>query len=208
MRLERDMQKYRRLLDQSSDAGTLATAMEFMQARFHGGAWPTPTDGAALRKVLLSRLQRPLRVCGMVKNEGEPGGGPFWVRHADGSKSVQIVETAEVERDDDRQAGMIRESTHFNPVFMALAVRNEKKQLFDLTRFIDEDRVIITHKPIDGGSAVVLERPGLWNGGMARYNTVFVEVPMEVFAPVKTVLDLLRPQHQPLPPRYAPRDRD
>jgi hypothetical protein len=139
----------------------------------------------------------------MVANEGEPGGGPFWVREADKGTSLQIVEKAEVDQEDAKQQRVLETATHFNPVFMALGVRDEDGKPYDLRDFVDEDRAIITRKPLAGGVATVLERPGLWNGAMAKWNSVFVEVPIDVFSPVKTVLDLLRPNHQPLTKRPA-----
>jgi hypothetical protein len=143
------------------------------------------------------QLDRPLRVCGVVPNTGEPGGGPFWVRGADGSVSLQIVESAEVDLDDAGQREIWRSSTHFNPVDIVCAVRDAAGRPFELKRFVDEDAAIVTSKTEGGREVRVLERPGLWNGAMAGWNTVFVELPIETFTPVKTVLDLLRPEHQP-----------
>jgi hypothetical protein len=144
----------------------------------------------------LLRLNRPLRVCGVVPNTGEPGGGPFWVRHGDGTTSRQIVETAQVDASDDAQQRLLRSSTHFNPVDLVCAVRDADGKPHDLREFVDQEAVIITRKTVGGREVRALERPGLWNGGMAGWNTVFVEVPLETFTPVKTVLDLLRPEHQ------------
>lgn len=140
---------------------------------------------------------RPLRVCGVVPNTGEPGGGPFWVKQADGSITRQIVESAEVELSDPQQKKIFAGATHFNPVFMVLSLRDRAGRPHDLGRFADPDAVIVTRKSSGGRELVALERPGLWNGAMARWNTVFVEVPGSVFNPVKTVNDLLRPEHQP-----------
>jgi hypothetical protein len=121
--------------------------------------------------------------------------------------SLQIVEAAEVDTDDAPQRSILKKATHFNPVLMALSVRDEFGEPFKLQSFVDPDRVIINQKPIAGQVATVLERPGLWNGAMAGWNSVFVEVPIDVFSPVKTVLDLLRPEHQPLTtPRTADYD--
>ena len=107
----------------------------------------------------------------MVKNEGEPGGGPFWVREADGSDSLQIVESAEIDMEDAGQRDIFSQATHFNPVFMALGVRNERGEPFDLWNFVNQDRVIRATKRVAGQTATVLERPGLWNGGMAGWNS-------------------------------------
>jgi Domain of unknown function (DUF4301) len=142
------------------------------------------------------QLHRPMRVCGMVLNTGEPGGGPFWVRGANGERTRQIVESAEIDMKDAETAAKVRASTHFNPVFMACALRDSRGKAFDLEPYIDPDAVIVTRRSAQGKDLVALERPGLWNGAMARWNTVFVEVPLDVFHPVKTVLDLLRPEHQ------------
>ena len=144
---------------------------------------------------LVSRLNRPLRVCGVVPNTGEPGGGPFWIRGADGVVSLQIVETSQVGPDDAQQQEILRSSPHFNPVDLVCAVRDHRSRPFDLTRYVDPAAVIVTRKSDAGRELRALERPGLWNGAMARWNTVFVEVPIETFTPVKTVIDLLRDEH-------------
>jgi hypothetical protein len=142
-------------------------------------------------------LDRPVRVCGMVRNTGEPGGGPFWVRADDGSLSLQIVESAQVDPGSAAQQAILRSATHFNPVFLVCALRDPRGKPFDLDRFTDPDAVIVTRKSSGGADLLALERPGLWNGAMARWRTLFVEVPGEVFTPVKSVNDLLRPEHQP-----------
>lgn len=152
---------------------------------------------------LISALDRPLRVCGMVRNQGEPGGGPFWVRHQT-EVSKQIVEGSEVDRSHPDQQEIWESSTHFNPVDLVAALRDPWGRPYDLTRFTDPEAVFIAHKSHEGRDLLALERPGLWNGGMARWNTVFVEVPLATFAPVKTVFDLLRPEHQPLPGSDTP----
>lgn len=149
------------------------------------------------RDALLNALQRPIRICGMVANEGEPGGGPFWTRHPDGSVSLQVVEAVEINSNPSNEA-IVKSATHFNPVLMALSLRDSNGNPFDLRQAVNAERAIITQKSVDGKMATVLEHPGLWNGAMAFWNTIFVEVPIEVFSPVKTVLDLLRTDHQPL----------
>jgi len=156
----------------------------------------------ARRRALLDRLDRPLRVCGMVRNEGEPGGGPFWVRSAGpdsaaGELSLQIVEMSQIDTADPGQREIVAASTHFNPVDLACSLTDARGEPYDLHRFIDEGTVFISEKSHQGRPLKALERPGLWNGAMAGWNTVFVEVPLDTFAPVKTVLDLLRPEHQP-----------
>uniref|UniRef100_A0A7C3SHS1 DUF4301 family protein n=1 Tax=Desulfobacca acetoxidans TaxID=60893 RepID=A0A7C3SHS1_9BACT len=152
---------------------------------------------AQQRDFLVKRLNRPLRVCGVVKNEGEPGGAPFWVREADGSLSLQIVETAQVNLDSPAQREIWAASTHFNPVDLVLGLRDFRGQPFNLPEFVNPEAVFVSYKSRGGKQFKVLERPGLWNGAMARWLTVFVEVPLVTFNPVKTVLDLLRPEHQP-----------
>ncbi len=139
---------------------------------------------------------RPLRVCGVVRNDGEPGGAPFWVRGADGSVSIQIVESAQVDMTDPLQKRIFESATHFNPVDVVCSLRDSRGRPFDLSRFVDPSAAFIARKSYEGRTLTALERPGLWNGAMAGWDTVCVEVPASTFAPVKTVLDLLRPQHQ------------
>jgi hypothetical protein len=152
---------------------------------------------AAESALLVSLLDRPLRVCGMVANQGEPGGGPFWVRGHGGELSRQIVETAQIDRTEPEQAGILAAATHFNPVIMACSLRDDNGQPYDLTRFVDQEAAIVTSKVQNGQPIRILERPGLWNGGMAGWHTLFIELPASTFNPVKTVFDLLRPAHQP-----------
>jgi hypothetical protein len=152
---------------------------------------------AERRRLLLDRLDRPLRVCGVVENRGEPGGGPFWVRREDGEVTAQIVEGAQL-GDDAGQQALFGDATHFNPVQIAVALRDAGGAPFDLARYVDDQAVFIAAKSHAGRPLLALERPGLWNGAMAGWNTVFVEVPAATFAPVKTLFDLLRPEHQPL----------
>ena len=147
------------------------------------------------REFLQRCLDRPLRVCGMVRNEGEPGGGPFWVRGEDGRTSLQIVEEFQVEEGSRGQKEIWRQATHFNPVDLVCSVRNREGCKYDLLDFVDPRAVCITRKSEKGRELKALELPGLWNGSMSLWNTVFVEVPIETFNPVKTISDLLRPQH-------------
>lgn len=142
-------------------------------------------------------LNRPIRVCGMVVNTGEPGGGPFWIKNDDGSVSLQIVEKNQIDLSDPDQKDKMDASTHFNPVDIACSMKNYKGEAFDLKKFVDLDRGFVADKFVGGEPIKGLELPGLWNGGMAFWNTVFVEVPVESFNPVKAVLDLLKPGHQP-----------
>jgi hypothetical protein len=141
-------------------------------------------------------LDRPIRICGMVKNTGEPGGGPFWVTNSDGNKSLQIAETAQIDVDDDRQSKILRSSTHFNPVDLICATKDYKGNKFDLLKFRDDATGFITQKSKGGRELKAQELPGLWNGAMADWITLFVEVPISTFSPVKTVNDLLKESHQ------------
>ncbi|MCB1052338.1 MAG: DUF4301 family protein [Acidobacteria bacterium] len=142
------------------------------------------------------RLNRPLRVCGMVRNQGEPGGGPFWVQQADGTQTLQIVEKAEIKLSDPIQLEHLSRSTHFNPVDILCSLRDAEGKQRPLQRFADPDTYFISQKSHQGHPLHALEWPGLWNGSMAHWNTVFVEVPLATFNPVKEVQDLLRPEHQ------------
>lgn len=143
---------------------------------------------------LYALLNRPFRVCGMVKNTGEPGGGPFWV-NKDGVITMQIIEEAQVDKKDAGQMAVFNSATHFNPVIMACDIKDNSGAYFDLSLYKDNDMAIISRKPHKGGEIRVLELPGLWNGAMAGWNTVFMEMDMAAFNPVKTVNDLFRPQH-------------
>jgi len=178
---------------------TLTSAMSDVGRRLHMELNGHPRGRSALEKrsFLIDRLDRPIRVCGVVPNTGEPGGGPFWVRGGDGRLSLQIVESAQVDPHDAEQQRIFRSSTHFNPVDLVCGVRDSAGRPFDLRRFIDRDAVIVTQKSAAGRDLKALERPGLWNGAMAGWNTVFVEVPLATFSPVKSILDLLRDEHQP-----------
>ena len=142
------------------------------------------------------KLNRPLRVCGMVKNEGEPGGGPFWAKNQDGSVSLQIVEKDQINFDDPDQKSIVDASTHFNPVDIVCSTKNFKGQHFHLPEFRDDNTGFISQKSKNGRDLKALELPGLWNGAMADWNTIFVELPIVTFNPVKTILDLLRKNHQ------------
>lgn len=146
-------------------------------------------------RYLIGRLDRPIRVCGMVKNQGEPGGGPYWVSSQDGT-TLQIVESAQVNMDDPEQQRIFKESTHFNPVDIVCSLKNYNGGKFNLKRYVDPNAGLISKKSKDGKELKAQELPGLWNGSMSDWNTIFVEVPVETFNPVKTVNDLLREQHQ------------
>jgi hypothetical protein len=132
----------------------------------------------------------------MVPNQGEPGGGPFWVRDPDGTVSHQIVEISQIDPEAPHQKAILKSATHFNPVDLVCGLRDFRGRPFDLRRFVDSNAVFIAHRSQDGRDLWALERPGLWNGGMAGWNAVFVETPIATFSPVKTVFDLLREEHR------------
>jgi hypothetical protein len=171
----------------------IVEASRFAAGHFHRGSSGEPPRAEAA----IALLDRPIRICGMVVNEGDPGGGPFWVRDGSGGLSLQIVEGAQINHDKPGQRAALAASTHMNPVFMACALADRSGRSYDLKRFMDPGAVIIARKSHEGRDLLALERPGLWNGAMSGWNTVFVETPVEVFNPVKTVVDLLRPAHQP-----------
>ncbi|RMH87236.1 MAG: DUF4301 family protein [Calditrichaeota bacterium] len=148
------------------------------------------------RQFLKDRLNRPLRVCGMVRNQGEPGGGPFWVEGVEAYPTLQIVERAQVDMDSPEQRAIWESSTHFNPTDLVCALRDYKGKPFHLPDFVDPHSGFITRKSHNGRPLKALEHPGLWNGSMAHWNTAFVEVPLTTFNPVKTVFDLLREAHR------------
>ena len=145
---------------------------------------------------LKEKLNRPLRVCGMVKNEGEPGGGPFLVKMENGESSLQIIEGAQIDKNNPDQKSVAENATHFNPVDIVCGLKNYLGNSFDLNEFVDPSTSFIAQKNKDGKPLKALELPGLWNGAMAKWNTVFVEVPVSTFNPVKTVANLLKPSHQ------------
>ena len=177
----------------------VAQIKEFIQKHLH---LVVPNDFERYKKAfkiqyLLEELNRPIRVCGMVKNEGEPGGGPFWVKNEEGKVSLQIVETSQIDLSNKKQVQIVNEATHFNPVDLVCSLKNYKGEKFDLTQFVDENTGFIVSKNTEGQPYKAYELPGLWNGAMANWITVFVEVPLVTFNPVKTINDLLKPAHQP-----------
>jgi len=164
-----------------------------------GGVLPDHIQNASLSEqaaFFQAKLNRPIRVCGMVKNTGEPGGGPFWVQEEDGTQSLQILETAQIDLDNPESKQYFKGSTHFNPVDLVCATRDFQGKPFDLLQFRDMNTGFITEKSKNGKVLKALELPGLWNGAMADWNTLFVEVPLVTFNPVKTINDLLREEHQ------------
>lgn len=150
-----------------------------------------PAD--ATRELIVKTLDRPIRVCGMVKNEGEPGGGPFWVRDDEGREQLQIAESSQIAKED---MHLMKEATHFNPVDLVCGVMRYDGTKYDLTKYTDPKTGFISSKSSGGRELRAQELPGLWNGAMANWNTLFVEVPISTFSPVKVVQDLLRPEHQ------------
>lgn len=153
-------------------------------------------EDAELAIYLKNKLNRPMRVCGMVKNVGEPGGGPFMAYNQDGTISLQILESSQIDTNNEEYMQMFQNGTHFNPVDLVCAVKDYKGNKFDLTKYVDPLTGFISSKSKDGKELKALELPGLWNGAMSDWNTIFVEVSLGTFNPVKTVNDLLREQHQ------------
>jgi len=154
------------------------------------------TSSKEKQAFLISKLNRPVRVCGMVRNKGEPGGGAFWVKSKDGSLSLQIVESAQIDPESEEQQSVFRSSMYFNPVDIVCGVRDRHGKAYDLRHYVDPEAALISIKSEDGRELKALELPGLWNGAMSDWNTIFIEVPLITFNPVKTINDLLREQHQ------------
>ena len=197
VRLESELARLRRRL--AASPGDPAVAREVANGLARRLALEPPADagGEALAAWAGSRLRRPLRVCGVVPNAGEPGGGPFWVRDDDGAGGGQIIEPPEVDHEDPAQRRIWRRATHFNPVNLVLSLRDPEGRPYPLQPWVDERRHLVVDRLHGGHALRALERPGLWNGSMAGWNTCFVEMPATTFNPVKSVFDLLRPEHQP-----------
>jgi hypothetical protein len=194
LRLEERQHELQRRLARAhaATAADVAAARQLLAAELGRGR-ADELDGAP---ILFELLHRPLRVCAVVRNTGEPGGGPFWVRDRKGRVTPQIVESSQIDHADQEQAELARNATHFNPVLLVASLRDFRGAAYDLARFVDEETAFVTHKSADGKEIVALERPGLWNGSMAGWCTRFVEVLGCTFAPVKTVFDLLRDAHR------------
>lgn len=188
-----------KLSDDKEDTQLLKEILNFMQDELFiampEGIADYPYDEKRLH--ITSKLNRPIRVCGMVKNEGEAGGGPFWGIGKYGETSLQIVEGSQIDMDNDAKKKLVKKSTHFNPVDLVCGTKDYKGNKFDLLEFVDPKTGFISNKSVGGKELKALELPGLWNGAMSDWTTLFVEVPISTFNPVKTVNDLLRPQHQP-----------
>jgi hypothetical protein len=185
-------------LDTGINNDSVAKAKKVYEEELGGTIPPTVslTNLEELASFLKAKLNRPIRVCGMVKNTGEPGGGPFWIEESDGSRSLQILETAQIDLNDPESKKHFQASTHFNPVDLVCGTRDYQGNSFDLMKYRDMQTGFITEKSKSGRDLKALELPGLWNGAMAGWNTLFVEVPLLTFNPVKTVNDLLRDEHQ------------
>ena len=190
---------HRMLVDGTVDHDLLKRVHAFLETGLNV-RFPDAFPGYSLEEqmaVLIDKLSRPIRVCGMVRNEGDPGGGPFWITDAMGNESLQIVESAQVDLQDEGQLRIFEKATHFNPVDLVCGVRDAFGKKLDLLQYVNSKQGFIASKTFEGRELKALELPGLWNGGMAYWNTVFVEVPGSTFNPVKTVNDLLKPAHQP-----------
>ena len=195
--VQRQISKHLATLDKGATVNELKNILKFVENRLCTRNEATEgMDEKQLAEYLRGKLNRPIRVCGMVLNEGEPGGGPYLAYNADGSYSPQILEAAQIDENDPAAVELMKSGTHFNPVDLVCYIKDYKGNKFDLKQFVDQETGLISMKSTGGVEIKALELPGLWNGSMSDWNTIFVEVPIETFNPVKTVNDLLRPQHQ------------
>lgn len=196
--LRRQIFAYLRLLDKGKPShAQVEEILSFLEK--HLAVTPPEEyrqDEGRLLGWIQQKLNRPIRVCGMVRNEGEPGGGPFVIREADGSTSLQILESSQIDLERDDQRAFFEAGGYFNPVDLVCAIRDYQGQPFDLKRYVNPQTAFLSHKSLGGRELLALELPGLWNGAMHDWNTAFVEVPLETFNPVKEVNDLLRNEHQ------------
>jgi len=187
----------RELENESISTAKLSIIAQFCETKLNNHRENLHTlSQSELRLYLIGKLNRPMRVCGMVKNVGEPGGGPFLTVNNDGTISPQILESSQINQNNPADKEKMLQSTHFNPVDLVCAVKNYRGEKFDLLKYVDKNTGFISLKSKSGKELKALELPGLWNGAMSDWNTIFVEVPIETFNPVKTVNDLLRTQHQ------------
>ena len=195
IKLQEKVYAYMSQLDNSNDVSDalLAEIIEFLNNEFCIQIPQCAKDEQVA--LVKAKLNRPIRVCGMVKNEGEPGGGPYIINETDGTTSLQILEAAQIDKNNADAVAAMKGATHFNPVDLVCAVKNYKGEKFDLTKYTDPSTGFISEKSYQGKALKAQELPGLWNGAMSNWNTQFVEVPLVTFNPVKTVLDLLRPEH-------------
>jgi predicted HicB family RNase H-like nuclease len=183
---------------ESLESGFYAEVANFLEnvLNITPPASPYSSEKEELYRYFQEKLDRPIRICGMVQNQGEPGGGPFFAVNPDGSVSLQIVESTQIDFANPEQAAIAKRASHFNPVDLVCAVKNYQGQKYDLLKFRDTQTGFISVKSKDGKELKVQELPGLWNGSMSDWNTLFVEVPLATFSPVKTINDLLRKEHQ------------
>lgn len=189
--LKQQIKQYLALLESGPvNDKTIKDIHQFMQDKLN------VTQPAFTTEELFNQLNKPLRVCGMVINDGAPGGGPFWIKDKQGHISLQIIETSQIDLTNKSQKKILNDATHFNPVDIVCSTKDYKGQKFDLLKYVNKDRAFIAKKSINGHPIKALERPGLWNGAMEYWLTVFVEVPLSTFNPVKTIVDLLKPAHQ------------
>ncbi|MEN1786297.1 MAG: DUF4301 family protein [Bacteroidota bacterium] len=198
MKVQEKAFRYRKDLEEEKEVDYLEVIADFVQNELNS---ILPKDFETLTiteksDVLKARLNRPIRICGMVRNEGDPGGGPFWITDSQGNESLQIIESAQIDRSNPQQESILKGATHFNPVDLVCGIKNYKGEKYNLLDFVDAKQGFITGKTKAGKELKALELPGLWNGAMAFWNTIFVEVPTVTFNPVKTVNDLLKPSHQ------------
>lgn len=196
---QKDVFEFLHLLDRGeADEQTCKLIAEFLTDRFNQILLKDYQDFSLSEKIdyLKDKLDRPIRVGGIVKNEKEPGGGPFWVKDRDGNVSLQVVEFAQIDFSSEEQKQIVRNATHFNPTDFVCGIKNYKGEVFDLKRFVDSSAHFVTVKSVLDQEIKVLERPGLWNSSMAHWNSIYVEVPLLTFNPVKTVNDLLKAPHQ------------
>ena len=196
--VQRQLKKYLEMLDKGEVKSSDLKAMlrYARQTLCISDAATEDMDDEALTAWLRDKFNRPIRVCGVVPNEGEPGGGPYLAYNADGSISPQILESAQINPEDEAAMNMMKNGTHFNPVDLVCYIKDYKGIKFDLRKFVDPETGLISIKSKDGVDIKALELPGLWNGSMSNWNTIFIEVPIDTFNPVKTVNDLLRKAHQ------------
>lgn len=191
LKLKGKLDHYLKLLESNSiDDELFEEIKSFMRDQLNIA---TPSGS---REEVFNQLHKPLRICGMVLNDGAPGGGPFWIKDKEGRISLQIVETSQMNLEDENQKQILKNATHFNPVDIVCSVKDHNNKKFDLLKYVNKDRAFIAKKSVNGHPIKALERPGLWNGAMEYWHTIFVEVPSSTFNPVKTVVDLLKPAHQ------------
>ena len=198
LNVQRQIFNYLNLFDkQTNNENTIAEIELFLKDNFFI-SMPTSYLNFSLpekQEFLYQTLDRPIRICGMVKQENEPGGGPFWVKDLNDNLSLQIVEMSEMNLSDPKQQAILNDAQFFNPVDLACSLKNHKGEKFDLHKFIDHSRYFVSEKSHEGKVLKAIENPGLWNGAMSNWLTVFVAVPLSTFSPVKTVNDLLRKEH-------------